>query len=287
MVRVRANTSRRSSRRTSRNRFRISLVRQIKLLLFDIDGTLTGPDGRGHSARLLPLMQQLMGRGVRIGVVTGRDMLSARVVHRLFNLNGPIIGENGAEILLRPGEAESSPRVCGGLSPSHFTELVQKIGMRGFFKYLSIDREKKRMITLYPRFPPQHKPETLPAWSRRVAAALRNTLAGLEITYSSAAIDICARGTNKAKGIRLACQFLRTAPRAVAFVGDSNNDQAAFAFVRRHNGWIAFVGTDQAVRRSLQDYPRAFVSQHRASDGSAEFMQFLLDHSSILSAARK
>ncbi len=232
-------------------------------------------------------MQQLMARGVRIGLVSGRDILSAGAVHRLFALNGPIIAENGAEMIFHPEKDERSARVCGGLSSSDVAALVRKIAERGLFESLSIDQGKRRMLTLYPRRFSRHEPRELPALSQRVAAALEGSLSDLEITYSSAAIDICARGTNKATGIALTCKSLRTAPAAVAFAGDSNNDQAAFDFVRRSGGWVAFVGTDQTVKRSLQDYPRIYLARQRASQGTAEFMQFLLDHESLLRHSKK
>jgi trehalose-6-phosphatase len=251
-------------------------MRHIRMLLCDIDGTLTGANGRGHSARLLPLMRQLMARGVKIGVVSGRDALSALSVHRLFDLNGPIIGENGAEVILDPLKDEWCTRLCGGLSSSQRAALMRTINRRGLLEHFTVDPGKKRMLTLVPRSVRPHEPEALPAWSRKLQAALKQSLSDVEISYSSAAIDICARGTNKGQGIALACRALATAPGALAFVGDSNNDQTAFEFVRYHRGWLGFVGADLGVKESLQDYPRAYFPSGRASEGSAQFIRFLL-----------
>jgi len=251
---------------------------KIKLLLCDIDGTLTGANGRGHSARLLPLLLQLKARGAIIGLVTGRETLSARVVHRLFDLNGPIVGENGAEIILDPAANEWDARRGGGLASSRIATLAKKIADCGLLEHLRMDVEKKHMLTLFHKTFPRHRPEELPVWSRRVASALQEDLADLEITYSSAAIDISARGTNKGRGIELVCEALQIAPHTVAFVGDSNNDQAAFDFVRRSGGELAFVGTDPAVKKSLHDYPRVYFAQRYASEGAADFFQYLLEH---------
>ncbi len=211
-------------------------LRFVKLLLCDIDGTLTGASGRGHSARLMPLMRQLMERGVKIGVVSGRDTLSALSVHRLFDLNGPIIGENGARLILDPVGDEWRSRKCGGLSSSQKAALMRVIHRRGLFGRFAVDPGKESMLTLVPTGFRPHAPDALPAWSGRLAAALKPWLSDLEVTYSSLAIDICARGTNKGKGIALACRALHTAPGAVAFVGDSSNDRSAFEFVRCHQG---------------------------------------------------
>jgi HAD superfamily hydrolase (TIGR01484 family) len=246
------------------------------LLFCDVDGTLTGRNGRGHSARLLPLMRQLMARGVKIGIVSGRDSLSARVVHRLFDLNGPIIAENGAEIILHPAEVEPKTKVYGGLPPSQLARLKRRIAVRGLRKRMWIDPEKKRMLTLYPKSFPHHKPEELLALSRRVAKVLGDSPSDLEITCSSAAIDICARGADKGHGISAARRSMRIAPSSVAFVGDSRNDQSAFEIVRRGHGWLAFVGGDRAFGETLRDYPRAYFPRRRAAEGSADFLRFLL-----------
>jgi HAD superfamily hydrolase (TIGR01484 family) len=258
--------------------------RTIRLLLCDIDGTLTGADGRGHSARLLPAMQRLMARGVKIGVVSGRDTLSVCVVHRLFDLDGPIIAENGAEMILRPAKEGCNARVCGGLSSRQIAALARKIAGQGLLQHMSIDREKKRMLTLYPNRFSHQEAEKLSVLSRRVAAIVNNSLPGLEITCSSAAIDICARGANKGQGIAIACRSLRTSPEAVAFVGDSRNDQAAFEYVGRHGGWIAFVGAEEVMKESLQGYPRVYFPRERGSEGSAEFIDFLSEGAPLVAA---
>lgn len=248
----------------------------VKLLLCDIDGTLTGANGRGHSVRLLPLIRRLMARGVRIGVVSGRDTASARVVHGMFDLNGPIIAENGAEVILRPLTNDRRTRICGGLSPPRIAALTKRIAQAGLLDALWIDREKKRMLTLYPNSFPHPAPSELRSLRGRLAALLEDSRFDVEITHSSAAIDICARGANKGRGMALACRSLRIAPRSIAFVGDSQNDQTAFDFVRRRRGWVAFVGKDQAMKRALEGYAWLYLARRSASEGSAEFIRFLL-----------
>jgi len=236
---------------------------------------------------LLPLMRQLRARGVRIGIVSGRDSRSVRTVHRLFDLNGPIIAENGAEIILNPADDERKTRVCGGLRPSQIALLERRIAERGLLERVWIDPEKRRMITLYPKSFPHRKPEELPALTRRVASVLGDSLHELEITYSSAAVDICAGGANKGDGISAVRRLTRTALSSVAFVGDSRNDQSAFDVVRRGKGWLAFVGTDRAVKETLRDYPRAYFPRRRASEGCASFLQFLLENASLPPSSKR
>lgn len=255
-----------------------SLQRQyhIKLILCDIDGTLTSANGRGHSPRLMPPMRKIMQHGVKIGLMTGREALSACVVHRLFDLNGPIIAENGAELILAPQEDEHSSVIIGGLSSMQIDNIKQQLVANGLLERLFIDHAKKWMLSLYPKEFPRHRPEALPALCQYVVEALRDFNTELEISYSSAAIDISAKHINKGAGIRKLCEVINLKLSAVAFVGDSSNDRAAFDGVGIGGGWLAFVGHDPAIKRALQDYPRVYFAQRYASEGTAEFLEFFL-----------
>jgi len=251
-------------------------LHDIQLILCDVDGTLTNANGRGHSPRLMPLVQKIMQRGVKIGLVTGRETLAACVVHRIFDLTGPIIGENGAELILAPQEDERSTMTLGGLSPAQIDNIKQRLVANGLLERLFIDHAKKFMLSLYPKEFPHHRPEALPELCQRVVEALRDFNTALEISYSSAAIDISAKHINKGAGVRKLCEEMNLKLSAVAFVGDSSNDRTAFEYVGHGGGWLAFVGHDPAIKRALQNYPRIYFAQRYASEGTAEFLKFFL-----------
>ena len=256
-------------------------LHDIQLILCDVDGTLTNANGRGHSPRLMPLVRKIMQHGVKIGLVTGREALAACVVHRIFDLNGPIIGENGAELILAPQEDERSTMTLGGLSPAQIDNIKQRLVANGLLERLFIDHAKKFMLSLYPKEFPHHRPEALPGLCQRVVEALRDLNAELEISYSSAAIDISTKHVNKGAGIRKLCEVINLKLSAVAFVGDSSNDRAAFDCVGRGGGWLAFVGHDPAIKRALQDYPRVYYTRASASEGAVEFLEYFSRHKNV------
>lgn len=253
-------------------------LQRLTVILCDIDGTLTGAHGRGHSVRLMPLIQQLIAGGVRIGLVTGRETLTAKAVHRIFDLNGPIIGENGAELILDPRQNETTGIKIGGLSRPQIDTIKQRLAEHGLFDRLFIDDEKKYLLTLYPKEFPRHNPQDLPALCQHVFQALHAMRAEVEISYSSAAVDISARGVNKGTGIQRMCCALNIPLSAVAFVGDSPNDRSAFEVVGRGGGWLGMVGDDPVVKEELKGYPYVYYASQPASEGAAEFMEFFLKY---------
>lgn len=65
-----------------------------RLLLFDLDGTLLGPDRRIRPANLVAL-HEAMERGLLVGLATGRSPLSAQGYLEKLAPNGPSILLNG------------------------------------------------------------------------------------------------------------------------------------------------------------------------------------------------
>ena len=90
-------------------------IHMTKIYFFDIEGTLTGIGGRGHSPKLLPALQKLMSMAT-VGLFTGRDASYAKAFHRLFDLNGPIIAENGCALLPDFATDETSYLNFGGFT---------------------------------------------------------------------------------------------------------------------------------------------------------------------------
>ncbi len=252
------------------------ILKNIEYILCDIDGTLTGINGRGHSPKLLDTIQRIISNGIKIGLVSGRETLTAIAVHRIFDLNGPIIGENGAELILDPRQNETTCIKIGGLSRPQIDTIKQRLAEHGLLDRLFIDDEKKYLLTLYPREFPRHNPQDLPVLCQRVIQALQAMRAEVEITYSSAAIDISARGVNKGIGIQKMCCALNVPLSAVAFVGDSPNDRSAFEVVGRGGGWLGMVGDDPVVKEELKGYLYVYYASQSASEGAAEFMEFFL-----------
>ncbi|MEK7728709.1 MAG: HAD family hydrolase [candidate division KSB1 bacterium] len=259
----------------------IQILKNLAYIFCDIDGTLTGNNGRGHSSKLLDTLQRLMSHGLKIGLVSGRETLTVLAVHRIFDLNGPIISENGAELVLDPRHDETQRMKIGGLSLSQIATITQRLEAHGFGERCFIDPEKKHLVTLYPNEFPRHRPEDLPILCERVIAVLQPLANEIEISYSSAAIDICARGVNKGTGIQKMCETLFEPLSVVAFVGDSVNDLPAFEVVSRGGGWVALVRNEPAVKSCLQTCPRVYYARASASEGAVKFLEFFSRHRNL------
>lgn len=222
-----------------------------------------------------------MSHGIKIGLVSGRETLTALAVHRIFDLNGPIISENGAELVLDPRDNETQRMKMGGLSMAQIATITQRLGVSGLGERCFIDPEKKYVVTLYPNEFPQHRPEDLPRLCEHVIEILLPFANEVEISFSSAAIDICARGVNKGTGIQKMCEILSVPLSAMAFVGDSVNDLPAFEVVSRGGGWVALVRNEPAVKSCLQTCPRVYYARASASEGAVEFLEYFSKHRNV------
>jgi len=78
------------------------ISRQIKLVMTDVDGTLT-PGGDSLSREFRRLLKNLQDSGLMIGLVSGRHLSNLEAMAVDLDLNGPIIAENGAVAKTRAG----------------------------------------------------------------------------------------------------------------------------------------------------------------------------------------
>ena len=81
-------------------------ARQIKLIMTDVDGTITSTsklDGR-FSGDVLRSFRLLEEQGVTVGLVSGRNMSDLDGYAEKFNISGPLIGENGAVARIQKGK---------------------------------------------------------------------------------------------------------------------------------------------------------------------------------------
>jgi phosphoglycolate phosphatase (TIGR01487 family) len=67
---------------------------RIRFLVTDIDGTITDSSGR-IDLESIQLLRDLEGRGVSVGLVSGRPFPMVLLLGEYIGLSGPSIGENG------------------------------------------------------------------------------------------------------------------------------------------------------------------------------------------------
>ncbi len=72
-------------------------MRDIRLLVLDIDGTISGHSNQ-VSPEVIKAIQAVQKQGVRVAIATGRMFKSARRFHEIIASDLPIIAYNGAWI---------------------------------------------------------------------------------------------------------------------------------------------------------------------------------------------
>lgn len=241
-----------------------------KIYFFDIEGTLTGIGGRGHSPKLLPALQKLMGKAT-VGLFTGRDASYAKAFHRLFDLNGPIIAESGCALLPDFARDETSYLNFGGFNDDQKRYIREKVGAAGILDAMYEDTEKRFMVTLYPNSFPNHSiDEVLRGFDR-----VKEVFAGDEdivVTHSSAAVDLYPKGINKGIAIQKYCAEHGIPLSEVCVVGDSLNDLSAFETVGEGGGLIVVVDDHADLKSKLEKYDNVVYTKKNASEGVVEFV---------------
>ncbi len=246
---------------------------QTGLIFFDIEGTLTGINGRGHSPQLSPSLRRLMYNAT-VGLLTGRESSYACAVNRLFDLNGPIIAENGCELIPDFKNDETVLINYGGLTQEQKLWVVTELETHGIFASMYTDPKKQYMVTLYMKEFPNHRLEQIVEQHRKVQAILAGKNE-LEVSHSSAAVDINPRGVNKRSALLRYCREQGIPLNRVGFVGDSLNDLSAFEAVGNGRGKIAIVGDSTDLKRRLKQF-NPYCSQQIGSEGTVEFIDYLL-----------
>lgn len=223
------------------------------MLWFDIEGTLTGNSGRGFAAGLETELSRWQQAGVLLGLATGRELGYALAVHRIFDMNGPIVAENGS-VWWQPTEAElDAGQVIGQLTAAEKQQVRELVYQAGLADQLMEDWRKQYISTWYPRtFPHQ------------TCAELEQDLDQLKhvwptdwqvsLSHSSAAVDVSAVGINKGRGVAEIVNRLGFSWNEVGYVGDGWNDKPAFEVVGKQGGTVVYVGEDTRLKEAIAGY---------------------------------
>jgi hydroxymethylpyrimidine pyrophosphatase-like HAD family hydrolase len=75
------------------------LAKKIKLVMTDVDDTITSADG-SFCPQVRSSIARLKEQGLLVGLISGRNMASLEICARDLNINGPLISENGGQIRL-------------------------------------------------------------------------------------------------------------------------------------------------------------------------------------------
>lgn len=226
----------------------------VSWLASDADGTLLGTDDQVTDA-VAEAMVAVAGRGVAVGIVTGRMRQGAERIHARLPVPGPHVLHNGAEVRLDGATLVSWPlepqavhtlleiarthRAYGELyTSSGFT--ITRQDERARDHWVSLEQYPTGISTVDDPPPEPILKATFigfdPEESDRLEAAVEaagltvgsaHSLAQPDRTY----INVTSPGVTKARAITAAADAIGISPEAVAMIGDGRNDLPAFELV--------------------------------------------------------
>ena len=252
-----------------------SVRRGIRFVLLDIDDTLT-TDGRLTAAAYAAL-EQLSERGLRVIPVTGRPAGWCDMIARFWPVEA-VIGENGAFWFRYDRDARKMAR-CFWLPDDERAAARRQLDQLA--RQILTEVPGARIAADQPYrvadLAIDYREDTGPLAAEdvdRIAAIMRG--AGAAAKVSSIHVNGWFGDWDKLAMTRrlLAGQYnidLDTDRAAVAFIGDSPNDEPMFAFFPNS----VAVANIRGFLLQLRNLP-AYVTQAEAGSGLVEFVEMLL-----------
>ncbi len=209
----------------------------ITTIILDIEGTITNPRGDvgSRNKELMDKLQILERKGIAIILCSGRDLRYIQNFKATSGLSNKsqIIAENGCVIF-----DDLEQHVTFNISdydPEPIRTRLAKTDVLGFAEF---DPAKQYMVTLYPKGFLSGAMVNL-SIIQEIYEYVRTHLANFElnITYSSASVDIMPSGVDKLHGLKALVSHSRSIElKNTMYIGDSMNDLEIGKFVRTSGG---------------------------------------------------
>jgi HAD superfamily hydrolase (TIGR01484 family) len=238
------------------------VLERISGLAFDIDDTVT------RGGRLEPIAFDAMWRahdaGLALFAVTGRPLGWADVIVRHWPVDG-VVAENGAGWILRDRDGEFSEGYFErdrSTYPDRFAAIVSRVGRELPHVKLAVDQRARRADLAFDIGEHEHLE---PADIDRLREVVLDE--GARALLSTVHLHVLLGGWDKgvASERAIEAKLGRFEPERWVFVGDSENDRAAF----ERFGWSVGVGNVRAFAPRLGGVPR-FVTRADRGMGFAE-----------------
>ena len=194
----------------------------IRLLVFDIDGVLTGGEAQALDTRLLDQLAS-MNRAARgdptlpaVTLCTGRPAPYVELMLQAMDGHLPGILENGAGLYLPDGyQFLPHPDLA---RPNHFQNVRQRL-TEGMVKsgQAYIQPGKEYTLTLFARDPANR--DRLAEWA---ADALGDEHDAVDLVYSNLWLNVLPRGIDKGKGLDFLADKTGFKFEVMLGVGDSD-----------------------------------------------------------------
>jgi phosphoglycolate phosphatase (TIGR01487 family) len=237
------------------------LARRLKLVMADVDGTLT-PGGEVTDHLVLESIRRLEEQGIRVGLVSGRTMPMLESLAGRLGISGPLIAENGGVAKLKAG----GQLVGLGYSRRPALQALERLKSRfpGGIKEREDNRDRRVDIVF---------------WSQGVATEeLRSNLGNAQLLDSGYILHLMQPGISKGRTLmRLLDQMGdgSLSPTEILVVGDSTTDLSLFRLFP-HSVLVAnprLPATDRETLRQATEY----LSEGEYGDGFAEVARHIVN----------
>lgn len=220
----------------------------IKLLLLDLDGTLT--EDRNSTAidiDAINAIRTLQNNGIKVGLVSGNSYPVLRGLYTYLNLNGGFVAENGCIVFFE----EQKYRVCKIMDKNILNEF------KFLFKLKDTWQNDYRECDF--GFTPAILTDAMVEWAKNM---------GLYIRSSGYAVHIAYKPAGKGVGVKKLLELQGLRKEEVAAIGDSLTDVEFFNEV----GLKVAVGNADEELKSIAD----FITTNKSGKGVKEFVTKLL-----------
>lgn len=289
---------------------------RVKLIAFDLDGTLISSPREVLGERLIHLFGLLSGpsRNVRLTLATGRTLTGVSpTVKQLGGFNRvPLVLYNGSVVIEPESESLVTHTKISECSIVQILKIVQGLSSVSLFIY-TVDPEAKLINDLssiesvFYVGAPQSKPDRdfngmpvklfseMNLTSDKVVAALMSatlneqkialvsalsSVSGISVTASgSTYVEIRPEKSSKAIGLKVLCDRYRIQPENVLAVGDNDNDVEL----------LSWAGISVSVKNS-SDAARAsskFYSNQGAGNAAIEVLEIVRRAQRLFGRTRK
>ncbi len=199
------------------------MIKDLKLIALDIDGTLLNDQGEipeeNHQA-----IQQAKQKGIHVVLSTGRSIITCREYAKSLKLTSYLVTSNGAEVWDNKGTLLQQHVLRASLVDKMY-EMVQAYKTR--FWAISTDRiwSDEMPEDIFARHWLKFGFEFDDMQKKEEIATLLADTGELEVTSSTPTnLEINARGVHKARGLQYVCERLGIGMQQVIAMGDSLND---------------------------------------------------------------
>lgn len=237
------------------------LARHIRLVMTDVDGTLT-PGGDCLSSAVVKSVQSLEEGSVMVGLASGRTLPGLESLASDLGISGPIIAENGGVAKLK----------CGG-------DAVDL----GYARQPAIEALEK-LKALFPgaieeRADNEYRLVDVVFWAHGIdTEELRRHLEDVELFDSGYILHLMRKGVSKGRTLLKLLGMMgdgTLSPTEVMVFGDSLTDLSLFD-VFPHSVLVANPGLRSEQRKILRNAAR-YASELPFGEGFAEVAFHVLD----------